>query len=132
MRRFLLTVAAAATTLASTACSDAIGIGGNVAGTYELRTFNGQTLPADDGFGVTIFSGVLELDNNGTFIDLLQFRVPGDPRIQDDELAGTWDQSGNEIRLDYNNGRVLFAERPSSGRIIIEDDDGNRLEYRRF
>src|SRR5687768_4841983 len=102
MRRFLLTVAAVATTLAGTACSDGIGIGSNVAGSYELRTINGQSLPFDDG-SVTIDGGVLELDSNGEFVDLIRFR-----EIPDVEQFGTWDRSGSEIRLEYDNGDVLF------------------------
>jgi hypothetical protein len=131
MRRFLLTVAAAATTLASTACSDAIGIGSNVTGSYELRTLNGQSLPASDG-SVIIVGGVLELDSNGTFVDILQFRVSGDPLVRNDEQSGTWDRNGDEIRLEYDNGSVFFADRLSSSQLVVNDNSGNTLEYRRF
>ena len=133
MRRVLLTVAVAATTLAGTACSDSIGIGANVAGSYELRTVNGQSLPADDNSGsVTFVGGLLELDSDGTFVDVLQFREPGNPLVRSDEQFGTWDRDGDEIRLEYDNGSVLFADRTSSSRIVVDDNSGNRFEYRRF
>jgi hypothetical protein len=115
MRRFLLTVATAATALTGAACSDVTGIGANVAGSYELTRVNGQSLPAPDNTGsVTFHAGVLELDSDGTFFDLLQYRVAGDPRIIDDEEFGTWERNGSEIRLDYDSGFRLFAERMSS------------------
>ncbi|MFN2565246.1 MAG: hypothetical protein ABR499_09590 [Gemmatimonadaceae bacterium] len=134
MRRFLLTAATAATALVGTACSDVTGIGDSVAGSYELIRVNGQSLPADDISGeLTFYTGVLELNRDGEFVDLIQYRVPGDPRIYDSQVFGTWERSGNDIRLEYDDsGFVAFAERPSSSRLIVEDEFGNRLEYRRF
>jgi hypothetical protein len=133
MRRFLLTAATAATALVGTACSDVTGIGDNVAGSYELIRVNGESLPASDLSGtVTFYGGVLELERDGEFSDLIQYRGPGDPAIEEVELFGTWERSGSdEIRLEYDNF-TLFAERLSSSRLVLEDSDGNRFEYRRF
>lgn len=131
MRRFLLTMAAVTTTLIGSACSDVTGIGSNVAGSYELRTVNGQSLPASNG-AVTIEAGVLELDSNGTFVDIVQFRVPGDPLIREDEQLGTWERSGSEVRLDYDNGNTFFANRTSNSRLVVQDDSGNEWAYQRF
>jgi hypothetical protein len=130
MRRFLLTVAAAATTLASTAC-DSTGIGADVAGSYELISINGQGLPVNDG-STTIVGGVLEFDNDGTFADIVQVRDFGDPLVRNIEQFGTWDRNGDEIRLDYDTDFTLFAERRSSSRIVLDDSEGNDWEYRRF
>jgi hypothetical protein len=134
MRRFLLTAATAATALVGTACGDVIGIGDNFAGSYELIRVNGQSLPASDNSGaVTFHGGVLELESNGDFSDLIQFRGPGDPAVRSVEVFGTWERStSDEIRLDYDDGFTLFAERLSNSRLMLEDDDGNRFEYRRF
>lgn len=131
MRRFLLTMTAAATTLIASACSDTTGIGSNVTGSYELRTVNGQSLPASNN-SVTIEAGVLELDSNGTFVDIVQFRVPGDPLIREDQQFGTWERSGSEVRLDYDNGDTFFADRTSSSRLVLRDDSGNEWAYQRF
>jgi hypothetical protein len=131
MRRFLLTMTAAATTLTASACSDTTGIGSNVTGSYELRTVNGQSLPASNN-SVTIEAGVLELDSNGTFVDIVQFRVPGDPLIREDQQFGTWERSGSEVRLDYDNGDTFFADRTSSSRLVLRDDSGNEWAYQRF
>lgn len=131
MRRFLLTMTAAATTLIASACSDTTGIGSNVTGSYELRTVNGQSLPASNN-SVTIEAGVLELDSNGTFVDIVQFRVPGDPLIREDQQFGTWERNGSEVRLDYDNGDTFFADRTSSSRLVLRDDSGNEWAYQRF
>ena len=131
MRRLLLTLAAT-TALAGTACSDITGVG-DVAGSYELVRVNGQSLPASDNTGsVTFYGGVLELDNDRTFVDLLQYRGFGDPAVINDEEFGRWERSGSEIRLEYDRGFVSFAERQSSSRLTVRDNAGNRFEYRRF
>jgi hypothetical protein len=134
MRRFLLTAATAATALVGTACGDVTGIGGNVAGSYELTRVNGQSLPASDNSGtVTFYGGILELDSDGRFSDLIQFRGPGDPAVRNVEVFGTWERIGSdEILLEYDEGFDLTAERLSSSRLVLDDGDGNRFEYRRF
>jgi hypothetical protein len=132
MRRFLLTVAAAATTLTGAACSDSTGIGGDPSGSYELQTINGQGLPVSLEANSQIEGGVLELDSDGTFVDIIQFRTVDNPLIQQRTFFGTWERNGSEIQLDYDGGTVLFAERTSSSRLVLEDDDGNDWAYRRF
>lgn len=133
MRKLLLTVAAAATVLTGSACSDSTGLSGNVAGTYELRTINGQALPVSNQSGTRIIeAGQLELDSDGTFVDIIQYRTTGSSLIQTDQFFGTWDQNGSEIRLEYSGGTVLFADRTSSNRIVLEDDNGDDWTYLRF
>ena len=131
MRRLLLTVAVAATTLAGTACSDSTGLGSNPAGSYELRTINGQSLPAQMS-SRTIEAGELDLDSDGTFVDIIQYRTFGSSLIQTDQFFGTWERNGSEIRLDYDDGTTLFADRTSSSRITLEDTNGNAWTYQRF
>ncbi len=130
MRRFLLTVAAAATALTGTACSDSTGLGTNVAGSYELRTVNGQFLPADVG-SVTYEAGLLELDPDGTFVETLQYRDFGGSLTTQD-FTGTWDRSGSQILLDYDSGVRLSAQRTSSSRILLTDANGDEFSYQRF
>ena len=133
MRRFLLTTAAVATTLVAAACGDSSGLSGNVAGSYELLTINGQSLPVTTQSGRTIEAGQLELDSDETFVDIIQYRTFGSSLIQTDEFFGTWERNGSEIRLEYDNSNdVLFAERTSSSRLVLIDYDGNEWGYRRF
>jgi hypothetical protein len=133
MRRFLLTTAAVATTLMGAACTDSIGLGGDVTGTYELQTINGESLPVFTESGRTIEAGELQLESDGTFFDIIQYRVTGSSLIQTDEFTGTWDREGDEIILDYDDSQdVLVAERTSSTRLLLRDNDGNEWGYRRF
>jgi hypothetical protein len=133
MRRFLLTVATAATTLAGAACGDSTGIGGDPSGSYELQTINGQGLPVSLEADSQIEGGVLELDSDGRFIDIIQFRTVGNPLSQQRTFTGTWDRDGSEIELDYDNSTtLLIARRTSSSRLVLEDENGNDWSYRRF
>jgi hypothetical protein len=133
MRRFLLTTAAVATTLMGAACTDSIGLGGDVTGTYELQTVNGESLPVFTESGRTIEAGELQLESDGRFFDIIQYRVTGSSLIQTDEFTGTWDREGDEIILDYDDSQdVLVAERTSSTRLLLRDNDGNEWGYRRF
>ena len=132
MRRFLLTTAAVATTLIGAACTDSTGLG-NVAGTYELQTINGESLPVFTESGRTIEAGELELESDGTFFDIIQYRVSGSSLIQTEEFTGRWEREGDEIILDYDDSSdVLVAERTSSTRLVLWDNDGNEWGYRRF
>jgi hypothetical protein len=131
MRRFLLTAATAATALVSAACGDSTGLGSNPAGSYELISVNGQSLPYNDG-SVIFCGGVLDLDNDGTFVDLIQLRDSGSPLCETFEDTGVWEQDGNEIILDYDgNIPTAFAIRRSNSRLTVESS-GYTLEYRRF
>jgi hypothetical protein len=131
MRRSLLTAAAVATALVGAACSDSSGLSGNVAGSYELLTINGQSLPVTLG-SRTFEGGVLELDSNGEFLETLQFRDAGAVFSSQQSYPGNWDRNGSEIQLDYDDGETLFAERTSSNRIVLEDNNGNDWLYQRF
>jgi hypothetical protein len=113
------------------ACSDSSGLGGNVEGSYELRTINGQSLPVTLG-PRTFEGGVLELESDNTFVETLQFRNFGDPLSIQQSYPGIWDRNGSEIRLDYDDEETLFAERTSNSRIVLQDNSGNDWLYVRF
>ena len=137
MRRFLLTLATAASTLAVTSCSDLTGVGGDVTGHYELRTIDGQILPQtvpDEEFGtITVVYGEINLDDDGRFVDMYQFTTPGSSFVRMRDVAGTWEREGSEIRFDGDNGSLYFMERTSSNRLVyVDDDDGSRWGYDRF
>jgi hypothetical protein len=131
MRRFLLTVAAAATALTGAACTDSTGLGSNVTGSYELRTINGQALPVQLS-SETIEGAVLEIDSDGRFVETIQFREFGVPLSTQQDFFGTWERNGSEIRFDYDDGFTLFGQRTSSSRIVLEDRNGNDWAYQRF
>jgi hypothetical protein len=132
MRRFLLTTAAVATTLVGAACGDSSGLGSNVAGTYELRTINGQSLPVTLG-SRTFEAGELLLDSGGEFVETLQFRDFGSTFSTTQDYEGTWERNGSEIELFYfDDDETLIAERTSSSRLVLRDQNGNDWLYQRF
>ncbi len=135
MRRFLLSVATAATALTASACGDVTGInGGGVAGIYELRTIGGESLPVtlDEEFETrTYVAGEIEINNDGTFVDLVQYRNPGSSRIWSIEIFGTWERDGDRIRFEPENGNEYYLERTSSTRLVFEDFEGLRWVYQR-
>jgi len=132
MRRFLLTVTTAATALVGTACGDSLGIGNNVVGSYELVRINGQSLPVQLGQDI-IEDGVLDIDSDGTFEEIITFRDASTGFRDDARFTGAWDEDGNVIELDYDGSTVeFFAERRSGGRLVYEDEFGDQWEYRRF
>jgi hypothetical protein len=131
MRRFLLTVATAATALVGTACSDSTGIGGLI-GSYELVRINGQSLPVQLGTEI-VEDGTLRIDSDGTFTETIEFCEVGTGFCDDFTFSGTWDDDGSDIVLDYDQSNVeYFAERRSGGRLVYEDEFGDQWEYRRF
>jgi hypothetical protein len=137
MRRFLLTVATAASALAATSCSDLTGLRGDVTGRYELQTINGQFLPVtidDPQVGsVTFVYGEIELSSDGTFIDMYQYRTSGSAFVRTDEIFGTWSRSGDRIRLepDDANFSVYHMDRTSGDR-LVQSESGVTLVYERF
>jgi hypothetical protein len=137
MRRFLLTVATAASALAVTSCTDLTGLGSDVTGRYELRTINGQFLPVtidDPQVGpVTFVYGEIELHSDGTFIDMYQYRTSTSAFVRTDEILGTWSRTGDRVRLepDDPNFSVYFMDRTSGNR-LVQDESGVTLVYERF
>jgi len=136
MRRLFLSVATAAVALTASACGDSTGIGTNIAGSYELRTINGQSLPVTLN-GRTYEAGELEIDNNGDansgdFVETLQFRDFGSGFSDEEAYFGTWDRNGSELEFFYESGARFFGERISSSRIVLQDSNGNEWLYQRF
>jgi hypothetical protein len=129
MRRFLLTTAAVATTLVGAACGDSTGLNSNVAGSYELQTINGQSLPVQAGSD-DIESGEIELDADGQFVEIVRIRQLNG-QVTPDVFTGTWDRNGDEIIFDYDDGNTFVAQRTSSSRFVL-DVNGDDWAYRRF
>ena len=137
MRRFLLTLATAASALAVTSCSDLTGVRGDVVGTYELRTVNGQSVPVtidDPDFGlVTFVYGEVDIDEDGTFVDTFQYQVPGSSRVETDQIFGTWSISGDRVRFEPDDAgaRSYTMERRSNDR-LVQNNGSVTLVYERF
>jgi len=77
-----------------------------IAGTYTLRTINGQVLPFvwvenDPQNRVSFSAGTLTLKSDGTFSDLTTFTVlvDGQPQDQPLDATGTWTLAGTTLTL---------------------------------
>ncbi len=82
-----------------------------VAGTYALRTINGQLLPyvwesTDPQNQVSFASGTVTLNEDGSFTDQTTFTVLVDGQSQDQPLdaSGTWTLTGKTVTLVPDNG----------------------------
>jgi hypothetical protein len=132
MRRFLLTVATAATAasaLAIAGCGDITGTR-SVEGVYELRTVNGLSLPVTLNDGITVVAGEIELDSDGQFVDTFQYRDFNSPLVQGQPVFGTWTRSGNEIQFETEDGD-FYTMTWSNGRLVQDTNSGNRYVYQR-
>lgn len=106
MRKNLLALAAAALVTGSIACSDISGLGVNdVAGSYELRTFNGFTLPTvsyQDQFQQHQLLGeTFTIYTDGSYTDDYTIRIfsNGGTTTQNFRDTGTWFQNNNAIQF---------------------------------
>ena len=132
MRRFLLTVATAASALAISSCGDITGVR-SVEGVYELRTVNGLALPVTLNDGTTAVAGEIELDSNGQFVDTFQFQDFSSSFVETDQVSGTWTRSGNQIEFETTDGSNRFYTMTwTNGRLIQDTNSGNRYVYQRF
>jgi hypothetical protein len=126
MRRLAL-VLAAVLPVALSACGDSTGPGSAVAGTYTLRSINGDPVPVtydeSPDFRTEILSGFLRLNANGTFsaTHTQRLTVGTTVTIRTNDTGGTYTLSGDDL--------ILRFEDPVSG---IRTDipavrDGDRL-----
>lgn len=131
MRKIL---AAAAALVALTACGDSTGPNAHV-GVYTLQTINGQNPPVvvdqDATTTVEVTSGVVTLNENGTFSDRIDFRVTeGTSVVNDFDIAtGTYTLSGNTVTFNVAGGGSYSMV--LSGITLTQTDIGFTLVYRK-
>ena len=98
---------------------------GSVAGTYTLRTVNGQSLPFNFGLGFALESGYVDLEEDGEFELSLDF---SDDDF-DELVFGEWERDGNEITFVSDDGESLTAT--LSGNTITYSERGFTLLFRK-
>jgi hypothetical protein len=125
MRRLAL-VLAMAVPLAVAGCGDSTGPGGSIAGTYELRSINGDPVPVLLEPGPPqeeITGGFVRLNANGTFSARHTLRITsgGSSTTLTEDINGTYSRSDNDITL-------TFEDPDGSGTANIDAFlDGDRL-----
>lgn len=132
MRKSLVGLALLAVIGSAAACSDITGYTtGSITGDYELRTFNGQPLPAFMGsssFGSDeLIAEVFTIDANGTYADTYQIRttsVTGVRTTQTFQDFGTWDRNNTAFQfMDSRTGRLFTGSLSGSTLTIIQLGD---------
>jgi hypothetical protein len=107
-------------------CGDSTGPG-SVAGTYTLRSINGDPPPVvvDEGIGFReeITAGFIRLNSGGTFTSTHTYRITSGGSTNEVPLtiSGTYSRSGDEITLTFDN-----PDGPGTDEVIAEWD-GDRL-----
>jgi len=119
MKRILMLAFAAALSVGASACQDTTSPGAVLSGTYSLRTINNVAPPVilyADATGTTeVLGGQIQINRDGTFIDVVTYRdtppggVPGAP--YNDTIDGSWSLSGNTLQFNdaSNLSNVYYA-----------------------
>jgi hypothetical protein len=135
MKRFLALVTAAVLTLGSAACRDATSPGGQLAGSYTLRSISDQGLPvvvyADATLSEAVLGGQITLDRSGNYTNVTTYRDTytngSAPYTYDETIYGYWSLSGDQLTLvdesdpgnpyypSYSNGQIVFTGYGSGG-----------------
>ena len=111
-------MAVGALALTSAGCSDIVsGLGGynNIEGSYDLRTFNGYSLPAvsyQDSFQQHyLLDETFTIYSDGTYTDDYTVRIysaNGAQTTQNYRDVGTWQQNGSAIQFrDQDTGDIF-------------------------
>jgi hypothetical protein len=124
MRRLAL-VLAMVLPLALSSCGDSTGPGGS--GTYTLRSIDGDPVPAFTSEGDEVLSGFVRLNSNGTF-DASHTFDAGFGGTDTETFEGTWDRSGDEITLFFDDpdgpGEAQIDATIEGDELLIFDDSG--------
>ena len=128
MRRLAVTLGAALS-LALAGCSDSTGPRAGLAGTYTLRTVNGQALPAVVSSFSTLTAGQVRLNGDGTFSASHTSRqtTPGGTTTVTQNITGTYTRSGNDLMLSFtdpDSGGSAFVDASWDGGRQLTVNDG--------
>lgn len=121
------------------ACGDDDGSGpdtATVAGTYTLRTVNGQNLPftiiQQTGYKLEVLSDEYTLNSNGTFTTVATFRETEGTTVttSSDTYSGTWTVSGSNVSLSSAAAGIETAAF-SGGNTMTFSGNGVSAVYRK-
>lgn len=110
MRRIALLLAV----VALAACNDSTSPNGNAAGTYSLRTINGNNLPYTFSDNSVLTSDQLTLNSNGTYVDIATFSNASPSQEQ-----GLWSINNNLITFEDQTDGITYTG-SVSGSVLTE------------
>lgn len=122
--------------LSSCSALDAIGTSGRFNATYELRSVNGEFVPAtvytEPGYRLEVLNANFTLEEDGTYTEagILRETVNGFSETRSSSSWGYYDYYNGEITFDESDGRRYYGY--IEGNTLIIEDQGVRMTYRRF
>jgi hypothetical protein len=128
MRRVALVLAMVAP-LAIAACGDSTGPG-SIAGTYELRSLNGDPVPVLLESGPPLeelTDGFVRLNADGTFVrsHTVRIRSGNSTTIAIETINGAYAHSGNDLTLTFEDpdggGTVSFDGLWTGDQLMVDD-----------
>jgi len=127
---------AAAAVLSSCSAIDVIANAGRLNGTYELQYVNGSRVPAllyqEPGYRLEVLNANFTLETDGTYTEagILRETVNGISSTRSSSSYGYYDYYNGELTFDESGGRRYYGS--LSGTILVIEDQGVRMEYRRY
>jgi hypothetical protein len=114
--------------LGLSACqNDTTGPGASVAGTYELDTINGNTLPYTFSSGTTIIADELTLNSDGSYSDVVEYS--NSPTTIEN---GVFFVTNNDIEFEPDNGGIPNYGGTVSGSFLVTVSGSFRSAYHRL
>lgn len=103
----------------------------NIAGTYTMRTVNGNPPPATlvefadetGSYKLEILSGSITLEQGGTFRESHTFRETIDGVVQpteDEAESGTWVRDGNAVTLRSADGSAIVMTYAAGALTVVQ------------
>ena len=138
MRKVRLVSLALASLAVLSSCTalDSIAGAGNVRGTFELSTVNGDQVPAlvyqEPGYRLDVLSAAFTLESDGTYSEagIVRETVNGSASTRSSSSYGTYSYYNGEITFNESGGRRYYGT--LDGSTLVIDDQGVRMTYRRY
>jgi hypothetical protein len=121
--------------LSSCSALDAIS-NGSATGTYQLRSVNGDFLPAliyqEPGYSEEVLSATFSLETDGTYTDaaIIRQTVNGRSTTATTSSYGYYDEYNGDITFNETGGRQYYGTY-RNGQLVI-DDQGLTMSYDRY
>ncbi len=122
--------------LSSCSALDAIGSAGRLNATYELRSVNGQSVPAvvvsEPGYRFEVLNANFTLEEDGTYSEagIVKETINGFSETRSSSSSGYYDYYDGEITFDEDSGRRYYGY--LEGSTLVIEDQGVRMTYRRY
>lgn len=137
MRGFTKMAAIAVLGLAAAACGgdDGINEPASIAGTYVLKTIDGQTPPVvvvdEPGLKLEVVSGNFVLAANGSFSTTVVLRITENNQVstESESFTGTYTVTGSTVNFTYSDGETDSAT--LAGETLTFSEDGSTVVFRK-